>query len=68
MIGVFKASSFLGRLRPGEGTSGLRSSDGKVPEAGVCREEAGFEADRLSKPAAAMVAVMVAEVMTQVAV
>lgn len=58
MIGVLR-SSFLNR--PGEPTRGLRSSDGKVPEAGVCRVEAAL--DLLSKPAAAMVAVTEAEAM-----
>lgn len=61
MIGVFKASSCRRRL--GEATIGLFSSDGNVPEAGVCKEEAAFELERLLKPAAAMVAVAVAEAM-----
>lgn len=61
VMGVFRASSFL--RRPGEATMGLRSSDGKVPEPGVCNEEAVLEPDLLSNPAAAMVAVAVAEAM-----
>lgn len=59
MIGVFKASSFFNR--PGEARRGLLNSEGKVPEPGVCNEEAALEPDRLSKPAAAIVAVAVAE-------
>ena len=61
MIGVFKASSFF--KRPGDTTIGLRNSDGKVPDPGVAREEAASELGRLSKPAAAIVAVAVAEAM-----
>lgn len=61
MIGVFKASSFF--KRPGDATIGLRNSDGKVPDPGVAREEAASELGRLSKPAAAIVAVAVAEAM-----
>jgi hypothetical protein len=61
VIGVFKASSFF--KRPGDATIGLRNSDGKVPDPGVAREEAASELGRLSKPAAAMVAVAVAEAM-----
>jgi hypothetical protein len=61
VIGVFKASSFF--KRPGDATIGLLSSDGKVPEPGVAREEAASEPGRLSKPAAAIVAVAVAEAM-----
>lgn len=64
-MGVFRASSFLRKL--GEVASGLRSSDGKVPEPGVCSDEEDEEdmlvLVRLSKPAAAMVAVAVAEAM-----
>lgn len=56
-----RASSFF--RRPGEATSGLLISEGKVPEPGVWREEAVLELDRLSNPAAAMVAVAVAEAM-----
>lgn len=63
MIGVFKASSFFSK--PGEARRGLLSSEGKVPEPGVCNEEAALEPDRLSKPAAAIVAVAVAEDMTR---
>ena len=63
MIGVFKASSFFNRL--GDATSGLLNSDGNVPDPGVCNEDAASELGRLSKPAAAMVAVAVAEVMMQ---
>jgi hypothetical protein len=61
VIGVFKASSFF--KRPGDATIGLRNSDGKVPDPGVAREEAASELGRLSKPAAAIVAVAVAEAM-----
>ena len=61
MIGVFKASSFFDR--PGDATIGLRNSDGKVPDPGVAREEAASELGRLSKPAAAIVAVAVADAM-----
>lgn len=59
-MGVFK-SSFL--KRPGEGAMGLRVSEGKVPEPGVCSCDAE-RLGRLSKPAAAMVAVEVAEAMS----
>jgi hypothetical protein len=59
VIGVFKASSCRRRL--GEATIGLLNSDGNVPDAGVCKEEAALELERLLKPAAAMVAVAVAE-------
>ena len=58
MIGVFRSLSNC-FVRPGEPAKGLRISDGKVPEPGVCKEE--DELDRLSNPAAAMVAVAVAE-------
>lgn len=61
MIGVFKASSFF--KRPGDATIGLRNSEGKVPDPGVAREEAASELGRFSKPAAAIVAVAVAEAM-----
>ena len=57
VIGVLK-SSFL-RMPPGEQAMGLIISEGKVPEPGVCNEDALLF--RLSKPAAAMVAVAVAE-------
>ena len=63
MIGVFKASSFF--KRPGDATIGLLNSDGNVPDAGVCKEEAALELERLLKPAAAMVAVAVAEAMVR---
>ena len=56
VIGVLR-SSFLRKL--GEPAIGLNSSDGKVPEPGVVNEEPVLA--RLSKPAAAMVAVAVAE-------
>lgn len=58
------SSSFL--RRPGEGAIGLSSSDGKVPEPGVCSEDAVLVLARLSKPAAAMVAVAVADAMAKV--
>ena len=61
MIGVFKASSFFKKL--GDATIGLRNSEGNVPDPGVAREEAARELGRLSKPAAAIVAVAVAEAM-----
>ena len=56
MIGVL-SSSLLRRL--GELAIGLSISDGKVPDPGVCNEDAVLAL--LSKPAAAMVAVAVAE-------
>lgn len=56
MIGVLR-SSFL--RNPGDPAIGLNISDGNVPDPGVCREDAVLA--RLSKPAAAMVAVAVAE-------
>lgn len=60
-MGVFRASSFFNR--PGDATIGLRNSDGKVPDPGVAKEDAASELERLSKPAAAIVAVAVAEAM-----
>lgn len=57
-MGVFRPFSLCFR-KPGEPAKGLRISDGKVPEPGVWREDA--ELDRFSKPAAAMVAVAVAD-------
>ena len=60
VMGVFR-SSFL--KRPGEGAIGLNVSDGNVPDPGVCSWDADL-AGRLSKPAAAMVAVEVAEAMS----
>jgi len=63
VIGVLRASSCRRRL--GEATIGLLNSDGNVPVAGVCKEEAALELDRLLKPAAAMVAVAVAEAMVE---
>ena len=56
VIGVLR-SSF--RRKPGEADIGLNMADGKVPEPGVVNEDAVLA--RLSKPAAAMVAVAVAE-------
>ena len=56
VIGVFK-SSFLRQL--GDPAMGLSISDGNVPEPGVCNEDAVLA--RLLNPAAAMVAVAVAE-------
>ena len=56
-MGVFKASSLFMKL--GEAAMGLTSSEGKVPDPGVWRDDAVLA--RLSKPAAAMVAVAVAE-------
>jgi hypothetical protein len=58
VMGVL-SSSF--RRKPGEGAIGLSISEGKVPEPGVWREDAVLE--RLSKPAAYMVAVAVADAM-----
>jgi hypothetical protein len=58
VIGVLR-SSFLSR--PGEADMGLSISDGKPPDPGVWSEDE--LAGRLSKPAAAMVAVAVTEVM-----
>lgn len=63
VIGVLRASSFF--EKHGEATMGLRSSEGNVPEPGVCKEEAVLELERLSKPAAAMVAVAVADAMVE---
>ena len=62
-MGVLRASSRLRKL--GEVASGLRISEGKVPDPGVWREEDAevLELARRSKPAAAMVAVTVAEAM-----
>lgn len=60
-MGVFKASSLL--LKLGEGAMGLNSSEGKVPDPGVCSVEVEAVLALLSKPAAAMVAVAVAEAM-----
>lgn len=59
MIGVFRDSSLL--RKPGDPAIGLRSSEGKVPEPGVWREETVLMLERLSKPAAAIVAVAEAE-------
>ena len=59
VMGVLSSSFFS---RPGDGAMGLMVSEGKVPEAGVCNCEAERQG-RLSKPAAAMVAVDVAEAM-----
>lgn len=56
-MGVLKASSLF--MNPGEAVIGLSSSEGNVPEAGVCKDDAVL--GLLSKPAAAMVAVAVAE-------
>lgn len=61
-MGVLRASSRFRKL--GEVARGLRSSDGNVPDPGVWREDADdevLELARLSKPAAAIVAVAVAE-------
>lgn len=55
VIGVLRSSFFR---NPGEPAIGLNISDGKVPEPGVCNDDAALA--RLSKPAAAMVAVAVA--------
>ena len=57
-MGVFKAFSRC-FMKPGELASGLRSSDGKVPEPGVWREDEAL--GLLSSPAAALVAVAVAD-------
>jgi len=56
VIGVLSSSLLR---KPGEPVIGLSISDGKVPDPGVCNEDALLE--RLSKPAAAMVAVAVAD-------
>lgn len=58
-MGVFNASSRL--MNAGELTIGLSISEGKVPDPGVCKEEVAL--GLLSKPAAAMVAVAVADAM-----
>lgn len=54
-MGVFRSPSLV-FIRPGEDAMGLRSSDGKVPDPGVCKEDAVLT--HLSKPAAAIVAVV----------
>jgi hypothetical protein len=59
VIGVLRASSLF--INPGEAAMGLSISEGKVPDPGVCKDEAAL--DLLSKPAAAIVAVAVAEAM-----
>lgn len=64
MIGVFKASSLF--MIPGEAAMGLSISEGKVPDPGVCREDAAL--CLLSKPAAAIVAVAVADAMVGIVV
>lgn len=56
-MGVLR-SSLLNK--PGEAAIGLSISDGKVPEAGVCSDDAAVF-DFLSSPAAARVAFTVAE-------
>lgn len=61
VMGVLSSSL---RRKPGEGAIGLSISEGKVPEPGVWREDAVLE--RLSKPAAYMVAVAVADAMVVV--
>lgn len=58
-MGVLRSVSLCFR-KPGETAMGLQSSEGKVPDAGVCNDDAVLA--RLSKPAAAKVAVAVAEV------
>lgn len=60
MIGVFRSLSCFLR-KPGDPTSGLRSSDGKVPDAGVWRVEAAVLARLSVLVAAAMVAVAAVE-------
>lgn len=62
MIGVLRSLSFCFK-KPGDPAKGLRISDGKLPDPGVCSEDAAVE--RLSKPAAAMVAVAVAEAIVE---
>ena len=62
-MGVLRSFSFCLR-KPGEPAKGLRISDGNPPDAGVCKQDAAL--GRLSKPAAAMVAVAVAEAMVGV--
>jgi hypothetical protein len=56
VIGVLRSSL---RSKPGDAAIGLKSSEGKVPEPGVWSEDALLA--RLSKPAAYIVAVAVAE-------
>lgn len=53
-MGVLSASSLFMKL--GELAMGLSSSDGNVPDPGVCREEEVLALLLLSNPAAAMVA------------
>lgn len=57
VIGVLRASSLF--MKPGEAAMGLNISDGKVPDPGVCRDDALLAL--LSNPAAIIVAVAVAE-------
>jgi len=57
VMGVLRASSRFMKL--GEAAMGLNISEGKVPDPGVCNEDA--ELARLSNPAAIIVAVAVAE-------
>ena len=59
-MGVFKSFSRC-FTKLGEPASGLRSSEGKVPEPGVWREDEVL--GLLSSPAAALVAVAVADAM-----
>lgn len=63
VMGVLRASSRFIKL--GEAAMGLSISDGKVPDPGVCREEEAVLA-LLSKPAAIIVAVAVAEAIVAV--
>lgn len=61
-MGVFKESSFF--KKPGEAAMGLHISEGKVPDPGVCNDDAVLAL--LSNPAAAaIVAVAVAEVIVE---
>lgn len=59
VMGVLRESSLF--MKPGEGAMGLNISEGKVPDPGVCRDDAALAL--LSNPAAIIVAVAVAEAM-----
>lgn len=60
VIGVLRSSLLR---KPGEADIGLNISDGKVPDPGVVNDDAVL--CRLSKPAAAIVAVAVAEAIVE---
>ena len=53
-------------MKLGDGAIGLSISEGNVPDPGVCKDEEAESLAFLSNPAAAMVAVAVAEAMSVV--